>query len=723
MEISDVPKEQESDSAQALLNVFKKISNQNLPSETVNLANNGLSGTLNFRKFGVLGVKTIDLRNNKFEFLHPNVTKHNFTLKLEGNPLSLFPSQYRNAPWAVTKSWLQSTLDRAEAWNICKICIVGEEAAGKSALKSALFRSLEIKDLSSSQDLKSATDLIRTLRHTYVTEESDSALQVSFYRLASLRNKNREKSDLKFSLWEFTGKPGYFVAQQFFLSQTAIYLVVVNLRSCNSASIRRADFWVEQIRNLGSFSSHSKIIIVGTHLDKLTEEEANKAAQTLTQGLSKHSSHIIGFYLVSCKSALGLDELRQSIIKVAPSCLKWIPKPEPTWVAFYDFLLDLATLTPNISWSQFKNYTTQLDIPTSSLTQLVQFLRDAGALTYDQNEDMEITESFQPSGAQELMILNSQWLSDVITSVLGVQSTITNGHLLSSQLPTVFKKFQVDNPEQLISLLETYEIVYRMSDSEWLVPSLFPPELPSNLSEIWPAQLPGQCSEHGRLFELEFIPPHLFSRILVRLALTPSVKLLHEYCWKNGIIVQLDDQIGRLLFNETQQTFSVQVRFPNSNERVLFDAYSSLFRKIIEIIAVVLECFYPRFEANSKQLVPCTHCVEQRVLGLVPFYFTLEECIEAVTTGQVFLYCHHVPSPSRSVLVNLLAPDLSLADLPLLDDTLLEETGILLGSGGFGDVRQCIYKGAPVAVKQLKASEEFTRQQFNDFQREAYISR
>ena len=64
---------------------------------------------------------------------YPNLNKVN----LDGNPLSIYPERCRTS-WPRMKEYLQSIENRAEARNIKKLLIVGEEGVGKSTLLKCL---------------------------------------------------------------------------------------------------------------------------------------------------------------------------------------------------------------------------------------------------------------------------------------------------------------------------------------------------------------------------------------------------------------------------------------------------------------------------------------------------------------------------------------------------------------------------------------------------------
>ena len=75
-----------------------------------------------------------------------------------------------------------------------------------------------------------------------------------------------------FSIWDFGGKEVYYATHHCFLSQCSIYLLLFNLK--------HGDKGVEELRpwlnNIALQAPRSCVIIVGTHLDEVPDEEREK---------------------------------------------------------------------------------------------------------------------------------------------------------------------------------------------------------------------------------------------------------------------------------------------------------------------------------------------------------------------------------------------------------------------------------------------------------------
>ena len=75
-----------------------------------------------------------------------------------------------------------------------------------------------------------------------------------------------------FSIWDFGGQEEYYATYQCFLSQRSMYLLLFNLKHGNKG--------VEELRpwlnNIALRAPRSCVIIIGTHLDEVPDEEREK---------------------------------------------------------------------------------------------------------------------------------------------------------------------------------------------------------------------------------------------------------------------------------------------------------------------------------------------------------------------------------------------------------------------------------------------------------------
>jgi len=148
--------------------------------------------------------------------------------------------------------------------------------------------------------------------------------------------------------------------------------------------------------------------------------------------------------------------------------------------------------------------------------------------------------------------------------------------------------------------------------------------------------------------------------------------------------------------------------------------------EVVHLVEHIISCYFPRLQDGVRRYIPCLHCVRHQTAISEPYQFSYEECVAAVTRGVPILYCRGIRTPSRSVLVSSLAPDITFRGYAVLKATDLgdrDKDWKLLGEGGFGRVYCTTYQNQKVAVKELLSDEAGANitEKFSEFQKEVQI--
>ena len=181
-----------------------------------------------------------------------------------------------------------------------------------------------------------------------------------------------------------------------------------------------------------------------------------------------------------------------------------------------------------IEWKNMKTVAHDCGIEEKDIMQALEFLKDVGSLVYYITD----TKKHHP----DFVIIDPSWLANVMSSVITFRhSWVRDGILLHSDFPHVWESYSTAMYENLIQLLEKFEISYRMAGNppRSLIPSLLNPRQPSDtLASIWPTECPTEFDQFMRKFKFKFLPMGLFERLLVRVLHIPNTQ--SSLIWKTG---------------------------------------------------------------------------------------------------------------------------------------------------------------------------------------------
>ena len=262
------------------------------------------------------------------------------------------------------------------------------------------------------------------------------------------------------SSWDFAGQEIYYTTHQFFLSQRALYLLVWDLRYEDEEC--KVSYWLQSIR---SRTNNSPVIIIGTHADELgSHEEATAKADRVRKKYQKRFPFIKYSVAVSAKTGSDIDLLVQKIrdvIRVQDHMGELIPK---TYVEMERLVRTeclavkegRAPYPPLRSWAEIQKLGSYCYITDDDeLRRCVHLLHDFGSLIYFDDPSL---------GVQDLVIIDSQFLTNVMATIITTKTAIHNGLLPHTLLPMIWRppEFPPEIHDILLSLLKKFEIAYTM---------------------------------------------------------------------------------------------------------------------------------------------------------------------------------------------------------------------------------------------------------------------
>lgn len=303
-----------------------------------------------------------------------------------------------------------------------------------------------------------STGTLRTMARA--SAGGGSLAAASNYNPRMSTDQEANKKYVTVSSWDFAGQEIYYTTHQFFLSQRALYVLVWDLRYDEEEC--KVSYWLQSIR---SRTNNSPVIIVGTHADEVSSpEEATAKAERVRKKYQKRFPFIKYSVAVSAKTGSDIDALVQKIrdvIRVQDHTGELIPK---TYIEMERLIKSecqavkegRAPYPPLRSWSEMQVLGSYCYISDDEeLRRCVHLLHDFGSLIYFDDPSL---------GVQDLVIIDSQFLTNVMATIITTKTSIKDGMLPHSLIPMIWRppEFPPEIHDILLSLLKKFEIAYTL---------------------------------------------------------------------------------------------------------------------------------------------------------------------------------------------------------------------------------------------------------------------
>lgn len=660
-------------------------------------------------------IETLDLRRNRLHWLPTGLTllpKLREVL-LEGNPLTAIPG--RSPSWPGINQFLCDLDEQKESLRSRqKLVIAGHPAAGKSTLVRCLCAS------------KGKTNCGANV----ATDGMHEAQNVVFQQQNRLRT-SKWKGNVSFTIWDFGGQDVLYPTHQLFMCSSSIFLLVFDLSHPIDVTMKHLDYWLNAIQLMAR--SKPKIIVAGTHADLCGAAQITATISKLQERYCQEMfPDITSIHVLSCKKGTGIGDLKEKLESVSRSLIK-LQTVTSTWTSFlYELERRKRDNVKFLSWEAYETTARKFGVPESQVEAATRFLTDVGTIVYFGNIR---------ACAQGLVVLNSQWLSEVVTCLVSIHKRWdTHGIIveLRSKLPSIFPvhQYPADIHQTLLEILDEFGIIHLLSNNELLIPSLLQEEKPSEkISRLWGTKrTPQGFKQLGRVIDFSFLPVGFFAYI--QAAAMRTARLSQARCmakWRSGLLLSYSFLVGNetsnalvLLQHSTYGVGGCRLEIYLRAPVATFDSQQCVkaFVGILDNVATVLDHNYNnRCNALSRlRKVPCTHCMADPILSDNPFLFSLEHVLRELLTHKTIVFCNGIESSTRAIRIDELCPDLVFKDLMAIDDEDLRpepDLRRLLGRGAMGRVYLAELNGVSVAVKQvlqIAGSDEFFQ-----FQKEARL--
>lgn len=369
-------------------------------------------------------------------------------------------------------------------------------------------------------------------------------------------------------IWDFGGQEIMHGTHQFFLTQRAIYILMVDGR--DDRSQREAEYWLKHVRAFGGDST----VMVVMNRQKAYKFDLDRKALASKYGVSTDL-----FFPTECSKKATITPVARAIVRLAESLLKVQSNfPERWWPV----KSALETMKDDyLSEARYQRLCEQHGITESDEQQLLLArLSELGTIVHFPDDHMA-----------DLKVLDPEWATD------GVYRVVTNealreekhGKLKASSLKDILKERWPDAAHRryILDLMLKFELCFpaENEDSVYIVPDLLPKQSPD---------LTGWKPEKCVVFRYKY--PVLPHAILPRF-ISKTHKLSEgRERWRSGVVIGRDaaEAIVRADYDDAVVDVWVRGAHRDANRALLdiirekFDEIHGRFRdlKPEELVAV-----------------------------------------------------------------------------------------------------------------------------------------
>ena len=418
---------------------------------------------------------------------------------------------------------------------------------------------------------------------------------------------HRPHSEVLLNLWDSGGQVVFMNILPAFLTKRTLFMLVFdaskNLETKLQVKARHAgeivhieDYhlsttemllqWMASIDAHLSLREHGakvdpypRVMLIGTHLDKLVSKEDNPAVKTEEVLDSLHSQYKDKTfadllmpspgYIVDNTTA-GQDKedpafssIRQSVHEFATTNFT-VPTPI-TWILFRKVMQNISQANkPVMRYSEVVAVAEDCSIPNSAVPSVLNFYHELGVFLYYSKIQT----------LREVIIATPQWLIDHIAKLLTPRGLEDQGQerrwrLLRSKgilTETLYKKVlkhSVLPPQALMDLLEFFLLAVRIktteilphSDNEYFVPCML--NTPSQITDETSAPINVAKPMH-LIFNTHYVPPGFYVRLLATVARNPHCQVLFQQINRYSVTVAYR-KVDEITLREHPDSIEVRV--------------------------------------------------------------------------------------------------------------------------------------------------------------------
>jgi len=317
-----------------------------------------------------------------------------------------------------------------------------------------------------------------------------------------------ETQKIKARLWDFGGQEIMHTTHLFFLSKRSLYILLLDGRKEEDP-----EYWLKHIE---SFGGDSPILIVMNKADDNPGFDVNR------KFLQDKYKGIIGFYRISCKTGIGIDEfstiLKNALMSVEITKTIW----EDNWFKVKSHLEKKAK--HYISYQEFREICENVNITEGAAQdRLLSFLNDLGIVVH-----------FKKYNLLDTQVLDPKWITEAVYRIINSEELAKNKGILNiCSLDEILKKSSEINysypPEKykyIVNLMEEFELCYTFDKDKILIPDLL---------EIQEPNFDFDYSNALKFrFEYDFLPKSIMPRFIVK----RHQDINNRLRWRTGVVLE-----------------------------------------------------------------------------------------------------------------------------------------------------------------------------------------
>ena len=581
---------------------------------------------------------------------------------IAGNPLNSIPSYIVSQGNDAVLQYLQdiASSGKKAVWKRVKVMVLGKEGVGKT----------HIRHLVSGKK--------------YLRNESTDGIEIKEFEL---------KSGMSVKWFDFGGQEIFYPTHQFFLTPQCVYLVVFSLTDPDYE--QRVKYWLKVVQSIMEKSQQIKIVVIGTHLDKVKSGQEEKLKASLQRLLAKHSS-VMAHVFVSCiedqdkvaeKISRGIELAAQEsglvereVPKSYLAVCQWVREKEKVGVS-------------RMGWEEMLS-----NFP--GLNEL--FLERAFAFLHNMGDVFF-------SKAQGVLCFDVRWLANLFSSLVTFRHRwVKDGILKKEDMCHIWVDVQKDEIGNILSLFQDFHVAFRRrKDNVWVVPSLLPQEAVNNMEEFFRSTRLTQ----KRLYKLSIVPFGVFGRMIARVQEWKDIEILSM--WRNGIIYTDIAKIAKLSCSDSTIVLEIRQRKKSTQK----DSGSLLRKTDAELNSLFNTVFHKTWSTPVSCSLVCPHCLGNNEAE--PSILPYNKCVDWVLTGVKSFPCSNADEP---ILVATLGDDLSFEYVELVRQESIRLEERAFAKGGFGDIFKGVMHRQEVVVKQIRmTSDDNSAAMFAEFQHEVSV--